>query len=144
MFSKRTIILLSVSLFIQVIAAFAHDQTSQPAGTQKDSLMSQPISVIDLPQTDTNYVSVIKPPRSLKIRSGFVTLTPGASGEEHSTEVYEEMIVILSGQALMHSQTGNKSVSPGQVAYVPPYTKHFIENNGATTLKYLYIVTKTE
>jgi mannose-6-phosphate isomerase-like protein (cupin superfamily) len=109
-----------------------------------DSLSHQPIRIINLPGNDTNYVSVLKPPLSSKIRSGFVTLLPKCSGEEHSTEAYEEMIIILSGQAVLHCGDTDHSLTTCQVAYVPPHTRHLIRNIGNTTLKYLYIVAKVE
>lgn len=109
-----------------------------------DSLSHQPIRIINLPSNDTNFVSVLKPPISRKIRSGFVSLLPKCSGEGHSTETYEEMIIILSGQAVLHNGDKDYPLTAGQVAYVPPFTNHLVRNIGTTTLKYLYIVTKVE
>jgi len=59
---KRISLILAVLSLIPAAVAIAHDQTSQVVVTEKDSLMSQSISVFNLPQNDTNYVSVIKPP----------------------------------------------------------------------------------
>lgn len=109
-----------------------------------DNLTTPQISIIDIPKNDTSYVSILKPPTSKKLRSGFVSLLPGRSGEEHSTVGYEEMIVILDGQAVLHSGDKDKAFCAGQVAYVPPHTKHFVRNIGESTLRYLYIVTKVE
>jgi len=144
MFYKRIPLILAVLSLIPAAVALAHDQTSQVVVTEKDSLMSQSISVFSLPQNDTAYVSVIKPPLSRKIRSGFVTLASGVAGEEHSTEAYEELLVVLDGKAVLHSGDIDKEVTVGQVAYVPPHTTHYMKSTGTTTLKYLYIVTKTE
>jgi quercetin dioxygenase-like cupin family protein len=144
MFYKRFPIALVFFSIMLISTGFAYCQAVNNTAIKTDSLAFQPISVINLPQNDTNYVSVIKPPLSRKIRSGFVTLASGVSGEEHSTESYEELLVILDGKAVLHSGEIDKEVTVGQVAYVPPHTKHFMKNGGTTTLKYLYIVTKTE
>ncbi len=125
-------------------SVWAQAPSKRVVDAPNDSLSTQSIQIINLPINDISYASVLKPPVSSKIRSGFVCLLPKCSGEEHSTEAYEEMIIILGGQAVLHSGDTDNSLTTGQVAYVPPFTKHLMRNNGTMTLKYLYVVTKVK
>ena len=134
---------LMLTLFV-ISAVSANEQGKQAASAEKDTVMSHAITIADLPKNDTNYAPVLKPPVSEKIRCGYVTLEPGKAGEVHSTEVWEEMIVVLEGSAVMHSGDIDQKFTVGQVAYVPPHTTHFMKNDGNSILKYLYIVAKTE
>jgi mannose-6-phosphate isomerase-like protein (cupin superfamily) len=142
--SCKNLIAVILLTMVWISAASAHDQKTQAADNGKDSIMTQAISIIDLPKSDTNYAPVLKPPLSRNLRSGYVTLAPGTAGEEHSTEAYEEMIVVIEGSAIMHSGDIDRNFTAVQVAYVPPHTIHLMKNGGSTVLKYLYIVTKTE
>jgi mannose-6-phosphate isomerase-like protein (cupin superfamily) len=109
-----------------------------------DSVSKPEILVRALPSVDTSYVSMLKSPTSQKLRSGFVCLKPGISGEEHSTEGYEEMIVFLNGKGELHSTDKTLPIGQGSIAYVPPHSTHFLKNTGTETLRYVYIVTKVE
>jgi len=137
------IVWVSLSLLL-MLNGRANAQSSKNPNLVEDSLLSKSVRVISLPSNDTDYVPVLKPPISCKIRSGFVSLRSMSAGEEHSTEAYEEMIIILSGQAVLHCRDNDYTLAAGQIAYVPPFTIHQMKNTGTMTLKYLYIVTKTE
>jgi len=101
------------------------------------------IRVISPPTDRKNSASFLKPPLSVKLRSGLVILPAGGAGERHSTESYEELIVILEGEAVLLSEDREFPFSTGQVCYVPPYTEHTMRNSGTSVLKYIYVVTKT-
>lgn len=84
-------------------------------------------------------------PTSAGIFSGLVTIMPEATVGEHSTEHYEEVLVILSGEGQMIFENGNMlELKFGIMAYCPPHTAHNVKNTGKTPLKYLYIATDTE
>jgi mannose-6-phosphate isomerase-like protein (cupin superfamily) len=77
---------------------------------------------------------------SVIFHSGFVTLTPKEAGELHSTNAYEEMLVPLEGQGQARIiGKYDLNLKPGVVAFIPPYTKHQIYNNGTGNFKYIYI-----
>lgn len=116
---------------------------SSVADSSTMSLQSAAL-VRDIPANDTTYVSLLRPPASHKLRSGFVCLRPGQPGEQHSTENYEEFIVVISGEGQLQLEDRTLDVETEQVAYVPPHTKHFLRNTGSGTLRYVYIVTKVE
>ena len=80
-------------------------------------------------------------PDTAGMKSGHVTLKPGESIGEHTTEAREETIIILEGQAEFYCE--GKLLFNAQekfILYVPPHTTHDIKNNGDNLLRYVYIV----
>ncbi len=101
-----------------------------------------PFSVI-LPTDEKKYTELLKPPRTVTMRSGFVRLDPGQDVGLHSTNQNEEMLVILEGQGEVELEGHTRlQISGGQVAYVPPLTKHNVHNTGSVPLKYIFIVSR--
>ncbi len=87
---------------------------------------------------------LIGPPKTKGYRSGFVVLNKGEEMEEHSTERYEEALIILEGKG-KSSFKGHPSIpiEEGSILYIPPDTLHSIENTGEGAMKYIYIVAPT-
>ncbi len=82
---------------------------------------------------------------SVVFYSGVVTLTPGQSGELHSTEIYEEIIIPLEGQGQLRITDHNAlDVKYGTVGFVPPDTQHQMFNNGTGNFKYIYVAAKSK
>jgi len=101
-----------------------------------------PFSII-LPANLNKYTELLKPPRTVTMRSGLVRLNPGENVGLHSTNQNEEMLVILEGQGEVELEGQPPlKISGGQVAYVPPMTKHNVRNRGTAPLKYIFIVSK--
>lgn len=96
-----------------------------------------------LPQDTNKYTEILRPPQTITMRSGLVRLEPAGDVGLHSTKKNEEMLVILEGQGeiVLEGKTRQK-IAGGQVAYVPPETKHNVRNTGAGPLKYIFIVSK--
>ncbi|HMU60474.1 MAG TPA: cupin domain-containing protein [Gemmatimonadales bacterium] len=101
--------------------------------------------VVQLDATADGYTRVLGgPPETVTMRSGQVVLAPGATVGEHSTEVYEEVVIVLSGSGEMRIAGGATFLlTPGSVAYCPPQTTHDVVNTGADPLRYLYVVART-
>jgi mannose-6-phosphate isomerase-like protein (cupin superfamily) len=98
-----------------------------------------------LPVDGRSYFEVLNKEESVCIRSGMVTLTPGKDVGWHSTEKYEELLIILEGQGrLMAKGHPDLEIAKGQIAYNPPNTEHNVLNTGSEPLRYIYIVTLTE
>ena len=99
--------------------------------------------VQSLPKDDTSYLPLLKPGRSVKLHSGYVCLQPGESVGEHSTENYEELLIVLSGTGEVETGGENerRPISANQVAYNPPQTTHNVHSTGDEPLRYIYIVT---
>ena len=51
-----------------------------------------------------------------------------------------EVYVLIRGKGIMHVNDQINEVSPGQVVYIPPGAKQFIENTGTERLEFLCIV----
>lgn len=70
-----------------------------------------------------------------------MTLQPGESVGEHKTEGKEEAILILEGKADVYVESRLVfTAEQDSLVYIPPETNHDIKNNGATRLRYVYIV----
>ena len=100
--------------------------------------------VVTLDSAASGYVQVLGgPPATVTMRSGQVTLDPGQAVGQHSTESYEEVVVVISGNGEMRVHGGpTLALSPNTVAYCPPATVHDVVNTGITPLRYLYIVAR--
>ena len=84
------------------------------------------------------------PPQTQGYRSGFVVLQKGQSMHEHSTERYEEALIIIEGAGTA-SLIGHEDIAfkAGTLIYIPPETRHSIKNTGETPLRYVYLVAPT-
>ena len=80
-------------------------------------------------------------PQTAGMRSGFVRLKPGETVGWHSTGANEEALVILHGvgAALIEAQP-SRSFTAQQLVYIPPATRHNIQNTGRESLEYVYVV----
>lgn len=100
--------------------------------------------LITLDSTAVGYTRVLGgPPASITMRSGQLLLAPGASVGRHSTERYEELVIVLAGSGEMRVTGGaTLALREGTVAYCPPDTEHDIVNTGTRPLRYLYVVAR--
>ncbi len=88
-------------------------------------------------------MEIVKPSQAINMRSGMVRLEPGHDVGQHSTKENEEMLVILEGQGTVELESfGHMKIAAGQIAYVPPRTRHNVFNTGQDPLKYIFIVSK--
>jgi mannose-6-phosphate isomerase-like protein (cupin superfamily) len=95
---------------------------------------------------ETGYIQILSgPPESITMRSGLVVLQPGSSVGVHNTENFEELIVILEGQATIQV-TGREMVivEEDNAFYCPPNTEHNVLNAGTEPLRYLYVVAEVK
>ncbi|MEP0848572.1 MAG: cupin domain-containing protein [Phycisphaerae bacterium] len=97
--------------------------------------------VIPLPDSGA-YVPLLNPPQGVPaMRSGLVTLAPGAECGQHTTGSHEEMIICLSGAGEIDVEgMGTARLSAGQAAYNPPNTRHNVRNTGSEPLRYVFVV----
>jgi mannose-6-phosphate isomerase-like protein (cupin superfamily) len=84
--------------------------------------------------------SLIKPPKSKRLKAGLVILEIGEEVGEHVTENREEVIIILQGEALVFLANQKRTVKQNNLIYIPENKKHNLKNVSKGTLKYLYIV----
>jgi mannose-6-phosphate isomerase-like protein (cupin superfamily) len=100
--------------------------------------------LIQLDSAATGYTEVLGgPPATITMRSGQVVLAPRATVGRHSTERYEELVVVLAGAGEMRVVGGaTLALRVGTVAYCPPATEHDVVNTGPGPLRYLYVVAR--
>ena len=85
------------------------------------------------------------PPETSTMRSGLVILAPGKSVGEHNTDNYEELVIILQGQADMRITGGETlRLAAGYAAYCPSHTEHDVLNTGTGLLRYVYVVSEVK
>ena len=70
---------------------------------------------------------------------GEAILPPKKISQPHALKT-SEVYFILQGKGMMHINEEKQEVSAGQVIYIPPHGKQFIENIGDSDLKFLCIV----
>ncbi len=100
--------------------------------------------VIQANANGNDYLQLLGgPPESMTMRAGKVVLQPGKTVGKHSTENYEELLVLLAGEGLFLLSDGPQlEISAGNVVYCPPDTEHDVKNTGSTPLEYIYVVAK--
>jgi mannose-6-phosphate isomerase-like protein (cupin superfamily) len=95
----------------------------------------------ELPTDGSEYFEILGKSNAERLRSGLVTLMPGRDVGWHSTETYEELLVILNGCGkLLSKGHADMDIACGQIAYNPPQTEHNVINTGPEPLRYIYIV----
>ena len=80
-------------------------------------------------------------PQTAGMRSGLVRLQSGQSVGWHSTGRNEESLVVLRGEgrALLDGHPARSFAAPAFL-YIPPATRHNVENTGQGVLEYVYVV----
>lgn len=85
--------------------------------------------------------SLLRPPTSERLKSGFVVLKPGEVVGEHTTGHAEEMLIILEGCAWVECEGENSELTANTIAYIPRDSRHNVSNKSSAELKYIYLVT---
>ncbi len=113
-------------------------------GMVKEKLHGLSPKVIHLDTGGADYLEILGgPPETVTMRSGLVVLSPGNSVGVHSTEGFEEVVLVLEGKGEM-LLTGQDSlvIGAGVAVYCPPETEHDVVNTGTGPLRYIYVVAK--
>jgi mannose-6-phosphate isomerase-like protein (cupin superfamily) len=76
---------------------------------------------------------------SLRYSLAHAKLKPNTTSYPHSLKT-SEVYYILEGEARMHINNETAIVGAGDTIYIPPRARQFIENIGASDLKFLCIV----
>jgi quercetin dioxygenase-like cupin family protein len=113
----------------------------------QQQMLKKPVpKIIPLDPKGQDYLRVLAgPPETSTMRSGLVTLAPNKSVGNHSTEDFEELVIVLEGQAEMKITGGEVlRLGRGFAAYCPPHTEHDVMNIGTDPLRYIYIVAEAK
>jgi len=83
-------------------------------------------------------------PQTAGMRSGFVRLKPWEAVGWHTTGDHEEALVILRGSGEAQIE-GRKPmpIASRMMVYIPPATRHNVQNTGRELLEYVYVVAPT-
>ncbi len=76
---------------------------------------------------------------NLRYSLAHAVLEPGLTSQPHKLKT-SEVYYILEGEGQMHIDNETKKVVPGQAVYIPPESKQYIKNTGATDLIFICIV----
>jgi mannose-6-phosphate isomerase-like protein (cupin superfamily) len=61
----------------------------------------------------------------------YVTLAPGDDVDLHNHDE-EETFIVVSGEAILHVDGEETIIRPGDVAYIPRFSKHQLRNQSAS------------
>jgi mannose-6-phosphate isomerase-like protein (cupin superfamily) len=119
---------------VGALILMAITQTSSHGTTTEPMKMALACSSSDCPLLDG-------PPATAGMRGGFVRLKPWESVGWHTTGDHEEALVILSGSGEAQIE-GRKpmSIAARTMVYIPPSTRHNVQNTGRELLEYVYVV----
>jgi mannose-6-phosphate isomerase-like protein (cupin superfamily) len=76
---------------------------------------------------------------SLRYSLAHAMVKPGMISQAHKLSI-SEVYYILEGEGVMHIDDEKAEVHQGQVIYIPPNSKQYIQNTGNIDLKFLCIV----
>jgi mannose-6-phosphate isomerase-like protein (cupin superfamily) len=88
--------------------------------------------------------SLLAPPTSQRLKSGYVVLQSGEAVGEHVTDGREEMIIILEGAARVECEGESVELEARSTVYIPKDSHHNVMNRGQNELKYIYVVTRVD
>ena len=93
-------------------------------------------------KTVKELMSLVKPPRTDRLKAGFVRLKPYEVMPEHTTGNNEEFIYIIEGNAVLEIDRRRKVVGleAGDYYYIPKNTVHAVFNPLSDDLKYIYVL----
>jgi len=138
--NRRLLSILALSVAVLSGIVFGSSAKGQPG-------ISQPTPrLIQLNQAALTSSAVFNgPPETVIMLSGYMVLAPSTSAGKHSTKGYEEAVIVLSGSGEMRIAGGSTfNLKPYAVAYCPPLTEHDVINTGSDTLRYIWVVAKTQ
>ncbi len=116
-------------------------------GQQKK--LDKKIKLVNLALISPGYCPVLSREDNWALRSGAAILLPKTASGQHSTEEYEEVIVVIGGEGTVQGFKEDCSffsfqVQRGMVVCLPSHTRHNVLNTGKKNLEYVYVVAKTE
>ncbi len=133
-----------VSLFVLLIFCVSFFKMAYSCKHEHLEKFSEPKVIHYNPYTSEYQPILEGETDSVGFYSGIVTIEPNKYGETHSTKIYEEIIVVFEGEGKIKiNETGELNIKFGNVAYIPPNTKHQVFNIGTKNLKYIYIASKS-
>jgi quercetin dioxygenase-like cupin family protein len=85
---------------------------------------------------DRRFRVLFGPGRGCSVATQFAGEIPTGRAPEHS-HPYDELVLVLAGQGVLHLGGAERALSPGTSAHLPPGQLHCLENTGTTTMRVL-------
>lgn len=85
---------------------------------------------------DRRFRVLFGPGNGCEAATQFVGEIPPGRAPEHS-HPYDEVVLILDGQGVLHSGPADEPLAPGSCVHLPPGRPHCLENSGQATLRVL-------
>jgi mannose-6-phosphate isomerase-like protein (cupin superfamily) len=85
---------------------------------------------------DRTFRVLFGPGRGCAAATQFAGEIPPGRAPEH-THPYDEVVLILAGEGVLHTGAGDRPLAPGSCVHLPPGLPHCLENTGAATLRVL-------
>ncbi len=117
-------------------AADAASETGLRAGLSADVLIRDVAECAVETTGDRQFRIVFGPGVSCSVATQFVGEIPPGRAPEHR-HPYDETVLILAGEGVVHIDGGVHPLSPGTCTHLPPGLPHCLENTGATPLRVL-------
>jgi mannose-6-phosphate isomerase-like protein (cupin superfamily) len=92
------------------------------------------------PAGAAGHAALLTADNARHLRAGVVTLAPGEGCGAHSTEGYEELLLILAGEGEVRLEGFGALRAAAGACYIPPGTTHEVVNTGREPLRYVYVV----
>ncbi|HXZ71674.1 MAG TPA: cupin domain-containing protein [Streptosporangiaceae bacterium] len=102
------------------------------AGPRLSELADCPVEVTG----DRRFRVLFGPGHGCSAATQFVGEIPPGRAPEHS-HPYDEVVLILEGQGVLHAGAGDRPLAPGGCVHLPPGEPHCLENTGRATLRVL-------
>lgn len=90
----------------------------------------------DIPSGDRRFKYMVDQDLGCRQVTQFVGFIPPSKAPFHS-HTYEEAIYILEGAGVVHTEQESAEFGPGTSIYLPPGTRHCLENPGTAAVKLL-------
>ncbi len=90
----------------------------------------------DIPAGDRRFKLMVDDDLGCRQVTQFVGFIPPSKAPFHS-HTYEEAIYILEGAGVVHTEQASAEFGPGTSIYLPPGTRHCLENPGRAAVKLL-------
>jgi len=79
-----------------------------------------------------------------RLSVGIVTFNPYAVEEKHVHSGNEQVVNVISGSGIQIIDDNEYPMSPGDIKYIPPHTRHQVINNSSEELKFMIVYTPSK
>ena len=127
---------------LRVVSVCCPEEPAQPASEPTTPAGEAPRRVVherereDIPAGDRRFRYMVDKDLGCRQVTQFVGFIPPSKAPFHS-HTYEEAIYILEGTGVAHTEEESAEFGPGTSIYLPPGTRHCLENPGTAAVKLL-------